>query len=90
MAASYLDMQAAVGISKHQGGLRSTRALHALCQAGPQSRVLHVGCGTGAGPTSAARTFGARVTGVDLSPQMVARASLGNALLVGRKSGWST
>jgi len=69
--ADYLDMQAELGISKHQGGLPATRRLLALCHVERAAEVLDVGCGIGVGPAYIARTYGCRVVGVDRSPQMI-------------------
>jgi SAM-dependent methyltransferase len=67
----YLDLQALIGISKHNGGQEATDALLDMCHvAGPQ-RVLYVGSGVGVGPTYIARRRGARVVGVDIHPGMV-------------------
>jgi SAM-dependent methyltransferase len=49
-------------------------------------RVLDVGCGTGVAALAAART-GAHVTGLDLTPELVARARE-NASIVGAEIGW--
>ena len=67
----YLDMQAEIGISKHQGGLPATRRLLALCQVERAAEVLDVGCGIGVGPAYIARKYGCRVVGVDRSPRMI-------------------
>lgn len=67
----YLDMQAEIGISKHQGGLPATRQLLALCHVERAREVLDVGCGIGVGPACIARTHDCRVVGVDLSPRMI-------------------
>lgn len=69
--AGLFDMQAAVGVTKHMGGLGATRELLGLCQVQAAHEVLHVGCGIGAGPACIARTFGCRVVGVDLSQRMI-------------------
>lgn len=74
--AGFFDMQAAVGITKHMGGLEATRELLALCQVRQAHQVLDVGCGIGAGPAYIARTFGCQVVGVDLSPRMIGWARL--------------
>ncbi len=70
-AAEFLDMQAAVGITKHMGGFGATRELLALCQIQHAHDVLDVGCGIGAGPAYIAKTFGCHVVGVDLSERMI-------------------
>lgn len=67
----FFDMQAAVGITKHMGGLGATRELLSLCHVQEAHEVLDVGCGIGAGPAYVARTFGCRVVGVDLSERMI-------------------
>lgn len=67
----YIDMQAEIGISKHQGGLPVTRQMLELCHIEGAREVLDVGCGTGVGPAYIARAHGCRVVGVDLSPRMI-------------------
>ncbi len=67
----FFDMQAAIGITKHVGGIEATRELLALCHVGHASEVLDVGCGIGAGPAYIARAFGCHVAGVDLSERMI-------------------
>lgn len=69
--AGFLDMQSAVGITKHIGGLDATRELAALCHVRDAHEVLDVGCGIGAGPAYLARTFGCRVVGADISERMI-------------------
>ena len=69
--ADYLDMQAELGISKHQGGLPATRRLLELCHVERAAEVLDVGCGIGVGPAYIARTHSCRVVGVDRSPRMI-------------------
>ena len=69
--ADFFDMQAAVGITKHVGGLAATRELLSLCHVREAHEVLDVGCGIGAGPAYIARTFGCRVVGVDISERMI-------------------
>ena len=69
--ADYLDMQAELGISKHQGGLPATRRLLDLCHVERAAEVLDVGCGIGVGPAYIARTHGCRVVGIDRSPRMI-------------------
>ena len=67
----YLDMQAELGISKHQGGLPATRRLLQLCHIEDAREVLDVGCGIGVGPAYIARTHRCRVIGIDRSPRMI-------------------
>lgn len=44
---SYLDIQVAVGISKHWGGYSATDELHIMCHLEKTNDVLEVGCGIG-------------------------------------------
>ncbi|MFZ0323808.1 MAG: class I SAM-dependent methyltransferase [Actinomycetes bacterium] len=67
----FFDMQAAIGVTKHTGGLAATRELLSLCHIGDAREVLEVGCGIGVGPVHVAKTFGCHVVGVDLSPRMI-------------------
>jgi ubiquinone/menaquinone biosynthesis C-methylase UbiE len=69
---NYLDVQAAVGITKHMGGFAATDELLALCHIAEAQEVLYVGCGIGVGPAYIARRHGCRVVGVDISEQMIA------------------
>lgn len=69
--ADYLDMQAELGISKHQGGFPATRRLLELCHVERAREVLDVGCGIGAGTAYIARAYGCRVVGIDRSPRMI-------------------
>ncbi len=70
-AMKYLDMQAYVGITKHNGGMEATDELLALCGVREAKNVLNVGCGIGAGSVHIARAFGCHVVGVDLSEKMI-------------------
>jgi SAM-dependent methyltransferase len=67
----FIDMQAEIGVSKHQGGLPATRQLLEMCHIEDAREVLDVGCGTGVGPAYIARTHDCHVVGVDLSPRMI-------------------
>lgn len=71
MTGSFLDMQAYVGITKHNGGFPATKELLSLCHAEGAREILEVGCGIGVGPVHAARTCGCRVVGVDVSERMI-------------------
>jgi ubiquinone/menaquinone biosynthesis C-methylase UbiE len=71
---TYLDVQAAVGISKHMGGYDATDTLHRLCHVEDAREVLDVGCGIGVGPAYIARRYGCRVMAVDLSQKMLSWA----------------
>ena len=69
---TYLDMQAYVGITKHNGGLTATNELLSLCHMDEAHEVLEVGCGTGAGATHIAKKYGCHVVGIDLAEKMIA------------------
>lgn len=71
---SYLDIQAAVGVSKHMGGFEATEELLSLCHIGGAQEVLEVGCGIGVGPVHIARDYGCQVVAVDISEKMIAWA----------------
>jgi arsenite methyltransferase len=68
---TYLDIQAAVGVSKHMGGFEATRELLSLCHIEGAQEVLDVGCGIGVGPAHIAKDYGCRVVGVDISEKMI-------------------
>ena len=75
--AQFLDMQAAMGITKHIGGFAATDELLSLCHIDDARTVLNVGCGIGVGPAYIARKHGCRVVGVDISEQMIAGTAPG-------------
>ncbi len=68
---SYLDFQAQVGITKHNGGLEATNTLLSCCHIEEAQEVLYVGSGIGVGPALIAKRYGKRVVGVDISPKMI-------------------
>lgn len=72
--ATYLDIQAEVGMSKHFGGYPATDRLHALCHLEDAQEVLDVGCGVGVGPAYIAKRYGCRVVAVDISEKMLSWA----------------
>jgi SAM-dependent methyltransferase len=68
---NYLDVQAYVGITKHNGGFEATNELLSLCHIEDAQEVLNVGCGIGVGSTYIAERHGCRVVGVDISEKMI-------------------
>ena len=56
----------------HIGGRRASADFLGQLGLGPASHVLDVGCGLGGGGRFTASRFGARVTGIDLTPDYVA------------------
>jgi arsenite methyltransferase len=69
---SYLDIQGALGITKHNGGMTATLELLRLCRVADAREVLYVGSGIGVGPCVVARRSGARVVALDISEPMLA------------------
>jgi arsenite methyltransferase len=67
----FLDMQAYVGITKHNGGIEATDELLSLCHIENAHEVLNVGCGIGVGPAHIAKKYDCRVVGVDISEKMI-------------------
>jgi SAM-dependent methyltransferase len=59
----------------HTGGMEATDALLDQLEIGPGTRVLDIGCGIGGTARAIAERYGARVTGVDLTPEYVAAAA---------------
>ena len=68
----YLDMQAYVGITKHNGGREATNELLSLCHVEAAREVLNVGCGIGVTSAYIAGKHACRVVGVDISEKMIA------------------
>jgi len=58
----------------HAGGMAATRYTLERLEVGPGMRLLDVGCGIG-GPSRLAATYGAQVTGIDLTPEFVDAAT---------------
>jgi ubiquinone/menaquinone biosynthesis C-methylase UbiE len=58
----------------HLGGEDATHDLLALCQLDRHTRVLDVGCGSGATACRIASRYGSSVRGIDLSEVMIAKA----------------
>jgi ubiquinone/menaquinone biosynthesis C-methylase UbiE len=58
----------------HAGGMPAARHALERLGIGPDTRVLDVGCGIG-GPSRLAASYGAQVTGIDLTPEFVETAT---------------
>lgn len=58
----------------HLGGHQATGDLLKMCNLGPESRVLDIGCGGGETACRIAREHGSRVVGIDISEVMIGRA----------------
>jgi len=67
----YLDMQAYVGITKHNGGFVATKELLSLCHIEEAREALNVGCGIGVGSAHIAKKYDCHVVGVDISEKMI-------------------
>lgn len=71
----YYDFMAYIGVPFFNiGGAPSMDLLAARCGINEDSRVLDVGCGTGGNAAYLVERYGCRVTGVDISEVMIARA----------------
>jgi len=68
---SYLDIQGALGITKHNGGLSATLELLQRCHVTEARQVLYVGSGIGVGPCAIARRSGCRIVALDISEKML-------------------
>lgn len=71
MRSGYLDLEAAVGISKHLGGIPASRRLLEACRVAAAREVLEVGCGVGIEAVRIARAGSSRVVALDVSPEML-------------------
>ena len=69
---SFLDMQAALGVTKHAGGYGATKELLALCHIDQAKEVLNVGCGIGVASVYVAKHYCCHIVGIDIAVQMVA------------------
>ena len=70
-ASSYLDIQGALGITKHNGGLSATLEILRLCRVAEAKEVLYVGSGIGVGPCVIAGRSRAHVVALDISERML-------------------
>ncbi|MFC1943163.1 class I SAM-dependent methyltransferase [Chloroflexota bacterium] len=75
LGASYFELQASWGMTKHIGGLKATRELIELSHINKGTYVLVVGCGVGVTPCYLAKRYGCRVVGVDLFESMIDRSN---------------
>ena len=67
----YLGLQAAVGVTKHDGGSKATSELIEFCQIGKDKHVLDIGCGTGRTACLLAKKYGCTVVAIDVSEKML-------------------
>jgi ubiquinone/menaquinone biosynthesis C-methylase UbiE len=64
-----------VGLSVlHPGGFAATEKLLGLCQIDKDKRVLDIACGKGTTSILIAKKFGCKVTGIDISPELIEEA----------------
>lgn len=63
-----------IGITKHFGGIRATRAMLRACGIKPGDSILEIGCGTGYTSCTLAKEFGANVTAMDISASLLGSA----------------
>ncbi|WP_107943580.1 class I SAM-dependent methyltransferase [Metasolibacillus fluoroglycofenilyticus] len=71
----YLDILSKLGIEgAHPGGINLTKEILKRENINKNSYILDVGCGTGQTAAYLAYKYGAKVTGIDISPTMVAKA----------------
>jgi len=67
----YLGFQAAVGVTKHDGGSKATNELIELCQIGKDKHVLEIGCGTGRTACLLTKKHDCTVVAIDISEKML-------------------
>ena len=70
----YFDIQADFGMTKHLGGQKATRELVELCHVDQNKSLLVIGCGIGSSLVYIANHFGCRITAIDISEGMIAKA----------------
>lgn len=71
----YLDILSKLGIEgAHPGGINLTKEIFKRENINRKSYILDVGCGTGQTAAYLAYKYGAKVTGIDINPTMVAKA----------------
>jgi hypothetical protein len=72
----------------HSGGLATTRDQAKRIALTEDSRVLDVGCGIGGPARYLAHTYGCRVDGIDLTPELIETARVLTCLIPTRPSTW--
>jgi ubiquinone/menaquinone biosynthesis C-methylase UbiE len=73
----YHDMLAKLGVgSAHPGGMKSTLSWLRRLELTDETKVLDVGCGTGRTSCLLQKMTGCHVTGVDIRPRMVQKATM--------------
>jgi len=72
--ATYFDLQAYWGVTKHMGGRRATDELIEMCRIDSGSFVLEVGCGVGVTTSILSNRIGCRVVALDRNLMMLSRA----------------
>ncbi|MFS0823195.1 class I SAM-dependent methyltransferase [Bacillus sp. 1P02SD] len=71
----YLDFLSKFGVSgAHPGGMELTKKLFENQMINSSSCILDVGCGTGQTSAYLASRYGAKVTGLDINPNMIKKA----------------
>ena len=58
----------------HLGGEQATKNLLEMCTITNETRVLDVGCGSGKTACEITKTYGCKITGIDISETMVSNA----------------
>ncbi len=71
---SIIRVWESVGITQHWGGPWATRRLAEFCKIGYGTKVLDVGCGTGYAACVLAKKYGAEVTALDVSKDLLSEA----------------
>lgn len=73
---NYFELLAWLGIgSSHPGGFPATKLNLATVQIKSEEYVLDAGCGSGLTACHLAKTTGCRIIGIDISPQMIEKAT---------------
>jgi len=71
---NYFELQSKIGVTKHMGGLKSTKELLKLCGVDNSHYLLIVGCGNGTSAIKIHQWTGCKVVGIDISEEMVKSA----------------